>query len=94
MSKIETRHTDKNGTKICVGDILFVSDGCNSFQGMVEIQDGRVVVMCPDGDGEKSLPLDIFHTKNRTRLNEKGRYNYWKMILGKKPPKSLWKIGA
>lgn len=98
---MKTRCKDKDGNRICVGDILHVEEypgryvgGSLDFEGVVTIEEGRATVTYIDIGEAESYPIAMFPIEGRRLFDEEERHRYWKtMHLGGEPPEKLWKDG-
>lgn len=98
---MRTRYKDKFHRPIWEGDILHVEEypgkyvgDSYDFEGIVTIEEGRVMVSYVDIGEQESFPVSMFPINGREVLDEKGRYHYWKSLhLGGEPPEGLWKEG-
>lgn len=96
---MRTRCKDKNHNPIWEGDILHVEEypgeyvgGSLDFDGVVTIEDNRVMVTYLDIGEQESFPVSMFPLKGREIRGEKARYEFWKSLhLGGEPVKGLWK---
>lgn len=95
----KTRYKDKDGQSIYIGDIIYVNEypdkyvgGSYSYEGVVEIENGKVVCVYYDLGEREALSLSFFKKKGRELLTEEQQRRYWKTaLLGAEPPESLWK---
>lgn len=96
---MKTRFKDKDGHSIYVGDVIHVEEypdkyvgGSYSYEGVVEIEDGRVVCTYYDLGECEALPLSFFKKAGRKLLTEEQQRLYWKThFLGAEPPEIIWK---
>ena len=98
VERKKTCYRDKSNHPIHTGDILFVEEhpekyvgGSYSYEGVVEEEDGRIVVRYMDIGEDEAISLSYFPKAGREILDRRGRYRYWKtQLLGGEPPKDLW----